>query len=120
MPFVTVEVIGDVATPSPVLAQSLADACSAAFPPEHREVWVRIRRVSSENWAITGGKGHPPYPVFVSVVREVNPQGEDLLREVEGITQAVARVVGRPRETICVEFEPSARGRLAFGGRLVP
>lgn len=119
MPFVTVEIVGGSEGSSESLAQQLAEACSPAFPPEHREVWVRVRRVSESDWAITGRPGSRPLPVFVSVVREENPTGEDLKREIRGLTEAVARVTGRPSESIAIEYEPSARRRLAFGGNLL-
>ncbi len=119
MPFVTVEIVGASDEPTQPLAQALADACSPAFPPEHSEVWVRVRNVAAQNWAITRGKATPPYPVFVYVMREINPVGAALQREVDGVTTAVANVTGRPVDSVIVEFEPSAVGRLAFGGNLL-
>lgn len=57
--------------------------------------------------------------MFVHVVREVNPRGARLRREILGLTAAVARVTGRPRKLVHVIYEASAKGRMAFGGRLL-
>ena len=119
MPFVSVEVVGELDSQSDTVAQELADACSPSFPPDHREVWVRVRYVSEREWAVSGRRASRPYPVFVYVVREQNPTGEDLQRELVGLTEAVARVTERPMEAVAVEYEASASGRLAFGGQLV-
>ena len=119
MPFVTVEIVGDLDRAPDGLAQALADACSPAFPPEHREVWVRIHRLSRDDWAITAPSKSGALPVFVCVVREDNPIGNNLKHEVAELSKAVSKVTGRAIESICVTYEPSARGRLAFGGKLI-
>jgi phenylpyruvate tautomerase PptA (4-oxalocrotonate tautomerase family) len=117
MPIVLVDMIGD-SPPREGLAKELADACSPAFPPEHREVWVQVRVLPSRGWAVSG-QPTGANPIFVHVLREVNPQGEALKKEIQGVTTAVARVTGRPMAEVHVIYEPSARGRMAFGGRLL-
>ena len=119
MPFVSVEIVGDPEYRAAGLAQALADACSPAFPPEHREVWVRVRSVPLLDWAVTSNSPPRPLPVFVHVVREENPGGDPLRREIQGLTAAVARVTGRPVDAVVVEYAPSGRGRLAFAGKLL-
>ena len=120
MPIVTVDIIGEPGPSETKLAQELADACAPAFPPEHREVWLQVRFTPGRDWAVSGGPASErPAPILVHVVREVNPQGKDLEREIRGITAAVARVAARPAENVHVTYEPSALGRMAFGGKLL-
>lgn len=119
MPIVRVEIIGSPVPRTEKLAPTLAQECSPAFPPNHREVWLQVQLVPGPNWAVSTPSKPGPGPVFVHVVREVNPRGAQLNREIEGLTAAVARVTGRPREQVYVLYEPSARGRMAFGGRLL-
>lgn len=112
--------IGEAKISETTLAQSLADAGSPAFPPEQREVWLQVRYTPHRDWAVSrGSSSGRPSPILVHVLREVNPQGRDLKQEIRGITAAVARVTGRPEENVHVTFEPSARGRVAFGGKLL-
>lgn len=119
MPIVTIEIVGGSALRGAKLSQRLADACSPAFPPEHREVWLQLRLVRGPSWAVSKKSSRGRKPVFVHVVREVNPRGAKLKQEIQGLTEAVARVTGRPRDQVHVLYEPSAKGRMAFGGRLV-
>lgn len=119
MPIVTIEIFGGLGRRAGKLAQALADECSPAFPPNHREVWLHLRLVPGENWTVSNRSIRGPLPVFVHVVREVNPRGAKLRREIERLTGAVARVTGRPQKQVHVIYEPSAKGRMAFGGRLL-
>ena len=120
MPIVIVDIIGDPTQGEEGLAQRLADACSPAFPPEHREVWLQVRFTPARDWAVSGGATqNRPLPVLVSVTREVNPQGKDLALEVRGITQAVAHALARTEQDVIVTYEPSGKGRMAFGGNLL-
>lgn len=119
MPILLIEMVGELSAPREDFAKELANACSPAFPPEHGEVWVQLRFVPRQNWAISGRESTETSPVFVHVLREVNPKGEALNQEVRGLTSAVARLTGRSLEDVHILYEPSAQGRMAFGGRLL-
>jgi phenylpyruvate tautomerase PptA (4-oxalocrotonate tautomerase family) len=121
MPILDVEVVG--ALPVPVargLAHRLADAAGAVFraPPMH--TWVRLRRLASEDYAESaGGSPRGVRPVFVSVLLARPPRGRARAKQVSRLTDAVARECRRPRENVHVLYRASARGRAAFGGRLL-
>lgn len=118
MPIIDIELVsasGDVGAPG--VAQGLADALGDAFEVEAAKVWVRLRTLSSANYAENRAK--PPEPAFVTVIAGTPPTGEALRQRVAQITQIVARHTHRPPELVHVLFEPAARGRIAFGGRLV-
>jgi phenylpyruvate tautomerase PptA (4-oxalocrotonate tautomerase family) len=59
------------------------------------------------------------YPVFVSIIKSELPPIDEMEKEVEKITGAMARICGRPSENVHVIYQPQAKGRVAFGGRIV-
>ena len=120
MPILDVEVVG--AVPPAVargLPRRIAEAAGEVLraPPMH--TWVRLRRLSSRDYAESGGG--PPRgvrPVFVSVLLRHPPVGRARARQVAALTDAVAKACRRPRENVHVIYRPPAEGRAAFGGRL--
>jgi phenylpyruvate tautomerase PptA (4-oxalocrotonate tautomerase family) len=121
MPILDVEVVG----PMPAarrrgLARRLAGACGAAFgaPPGH--TWVRLRWLAADDYAESGGG--PPRgvrPVFVGVLLAERPPIGVRTRQAAGVAAAVAVACGRPVANVHVLFHAPAKGRIAFGGRLV-
>lgn len=102
------------------LAQELADACAAALNEAPGRLWVRLERLSSERYAENGCQlAADELPVFVTVLHGTVPVGPTLKAEIDTLTSAVARVTARPASRVHIEYAPSARGRLSFGGRLV-
>ena len=47
------------------------------------------------------------------------PQGEELRSQVHRLTLAIAKVCDRAPENVHLFYQASARGRVAFGGKLV-
>jgi phenylpyruvate tautomerase PptA (4-oxalocrotonate tautomerase family) len=115
MPIVDVELVGAPAADS--LAQSLADAIGEALGAPPGKVWVRVHTLSAARYAENGVKA--PQPVFVTILSSNPPAGEALDNRVARITTAVAQLAERAPEHVHVLFEPTARGRVAFGGRVV-
>jgi phenylpyruvate tautomerase PptA (4-oxalocrotonate tautomerase family) len=102
------------------LAIQLADCAGNLFGSSPGETWVKVRPIPAEQYAENGGllpEGF--YPVFVSVLKARPPSGDDLQTEVSELTSAIAHVCARPTESIHLFYQPDARGRVAFGGRLV-
>ena len=58
-------------------------------------------------------------PVFASVIQRRLPDGEALAAQAVALTETIARVCERPVANVHVIFQPSAVGRVAFGGVLV-
>ena len=116
MPIVDVEVVA--AKVDPKLAQPLADAIGHAFKAEPGKVWVRLRALPPAFYAENHAK-EPPQPVFVTILSRSPPRGPTLDRRIGQITEAVARLTGRPPQNVHVLFEQGSAGRIAFGGQLV-
>jgi hypothetical protein len=72
------------------LAAKLADAAGEVFASVAGQTWVRLR-----------------------------PLGGELYAENGGLTLAIANVCDRAPETVHLVYRPAARGRVAFGGKLV-
>jgi len=118
MPILDIEIVSDRGEPLPAeTTQALADQLGLAFGAEAGRVWVKVRTLPREQYAENGGGA--PMPVFVTVTASTAPTGEELKSRIGAITDAVAHITDRPRDNIHVEFLPAARGRIAFGGRLV-
>ena len=84
------------------------------------QTWVRLhflgRNAYAENERVVDADA---LPVFVTVLKRQVPLGAELQAEVDSLTQAIARVVARPAESVHVEYAIAAANRLAFGGKLV-
>jgi hypothetical protein len=117
MPILEVEVVGVPEAPGG-LAGVLADEAARALASPGR-TWVRLRVLPEDRYAEDGGG--PPAgvrPVFVRVLRAELPARETLESEALLLAEAVARACRRPVENVHVLYEPPARGRVAFGGKL--
>lgn len=121
MPIVDVELV--VAEREPALraglAREIADSLGALFASGPGRTWVRLRTLPRADYAENGGElPAEVQPVFVTLLRAVLPERADLRREVRGIAERVAAIVGRPVENVHVLVLPPAAGRIAFGGVL--
>ena len=120
MPILDVEVVGPL--PPRVargLARRLADAAGTAFDTPPGRTWVRVRRLSSADYAENGGPlPRGVLPVFVGVLHSMPPRGRGRAREVARLTAAIARACGRPAENVHLLYAAPALGRISFGGVL--
>lgn len=102
------------------LAGDIANKAAAVLDAQPGRTWVRLRTLSPQQYAEDGG-GPPPgvYPVFVSLLKaDIHPPDE-LAAVITGLTAAIALSCNRPPENVHILFQPPARGRIAFGGRLL-
>ena len=58
-------------------------------------------------------------PVIVEVLKSELESGKNLAIEAAAVCAVVAQTLGRRTENVHVIYQPSARGRVAFGGQLV-
>lgn len=121
MPILDIEIVSDIPEPDTGdYAQALADVAGQVFASPPARTWVRVRRLAREAYAENGVAVAPSeLPVFVTVMKRQVPERAELAREVAALTQAIARVVGRPADHVHVEYAAAAAGRMAFGGTLV-
>ena len=115
MPIIDIEIVDG--TVSPEITQALADGIGRGFGALPGKVWVRVRTLSHDAYA--ENEVSAPRPVFVTVTSSVPPEGQELRSRLAWIVDEVARLTGRAPENIHVEFKPGAKGRIAFGGKLV-
>jgi phenylpyruvate tautomerase PptA (4-oxalocrotonate tautomerase family) len=99
------------------MAAALADAASAVFRAPEGSTWVRLHELQAERYAENGG-GAGFVPVFVHVLKAQLPSEKELEHEAAELAAAVASACGRPVENVHIIYEPSAAGRIAFGGKL--
>ncbi|MCB9914553.1 MAG: hypothetical protein H6828_05320 [Planctomycetes bacterium] len=121
MPILELCVVGELAPERRVgLAARVADAAGALCGAAPGHTWVRLAWLAREHYAESGGG--PPgdvQPVFASLLLADPPDEDERVRLAAALSDALARACGRPAEHVHLVFEPAARGRVAFGGRLV-
>ena len=120
MPILEIEIVmrpGELLHPD--MASRLADAAGEVLRAAARTTWVKLRQLPSEHYAenLQGGPSDM-FPVFVSILKAGDspppPAGE-----AERLVAAIAPICDRPSQHVHILYEPDARGRMAFGGRLV-
>ena len=118
MPIIDIEFVQE--RPGPIettLAKKLADALGEVFAARPGKIWVRLRELSYGAYA-ENGVAKPPKPVFVRVLASGPPEGKEIEARLAAIAEVVAHHCKRPLESIHVVFEPAAKGRIAFGGKI--
>lgn len=100
------------------LARRLADSAAAIFASRPRGTWVRLRTLLAEAYAENGAADPGVYPVFVSVLKSSGstapPENEPMR-----LAEAIALLCSRPTENVHILYQADARGRIAFGGKLL-
>ena len=114
MPLIRVEVVGST-PPNP--AEAIAEAVGVALGSPPERTWVRLLRIDSVDYA--EGSGAAPAPVFVHVLQADPTPVEERESQASAIASNVGAILERPAENVHVVWEASARGRVAFGGKLV-
>ncbi len=119
MPILNIEVVVEGGEVLPEdLALTLAGAAAEALEAPPEGTWVKLRPLERPRYA--EGDGGPPAgvrPVFVSVLKAELGGSKELEEQAARLTASVGRLCGRPAENVHVLFEPSAAGRIWFGGR---
>lgn len=119
MPILTVEIVHDPGVAlAPDLARRLADAAGRVLDAAPGTTWVTVSPVPASRYAESGG-GEDYRPVFVRVLKRELPEEPARGEEIAALTRAVAEVCGWDPRQVHVIYEPAARGRVSFGGRLV-
>jgi phenylpyruvate tautomerase PptA (4-oxalocrotonate tautomerase family) len=101
-------------------ARRLAVRCGQRLGSEPGRTWVMVREIPTAHYAEDGSAGEAVAPVFVRVLQADPVPIERIEDVVHGLTEAVADALGRSKAQVHVILEPPGRGRVAFGGRLVP
>jgi hypothetical protein len=99
-------------------AKAIANAIAATLGAAPGRVWVRLQLLPHSLYA-ENGDGVDPCPVFLRVLHADPKQVEELEQEAGKLAQAVGTCLGRSSELVHIEYAPSGRGRVAFGGRLL-
>lgn len=119
MPIVDIDIVGDMPPTDAAATQAIADALGAVFGSKPQGTWVSLRVLPAAQFAESGGAAPGGAPVFVRILQRDPVDGAARAVEVQAVTKAVAAALSQPPAHVHVIYEPSARGRVAFGGRLV-
>ncbi len=118
MPILDIEIVGELAE-TPNLAQRLADAAGSALVSPPQATWIKLHLIPAEHYAENDGATEGP-PVIVRLLQAEPQTGDALEAQLRILTEAIAEVLQRPAENVHIIVEPSAAGRVAFGGTLRP
>jgi len=114
MPIIDVTLIGDESA-APAICARLAQAIGRTLGAAEGSVWVTLARRSNADYAENGPLPESP-PVFVRVIAGGHESSAHAA-QAQMIAGAVAASLGGPVERVHVIFEPTANGRVYFGGR---
>lgn len=120
MPIVDIEIV---LKPNEIvqseIVEELADQLGEIFGSPKGTTWVKVHALAHDHYAESGGTPDGVFPVFVSILKSNLPTNDEMQKEVEMITGAVAQICGRPSENVHIIYLPEGRDRVAFGGKLV-
>jgi phenylpyruvate tautomerase PptA (4-oxalocrotonate tautomerase family) len=120
MPILDVEIVGKIPTTNEEqLAQRLANVAGEVLKSNRSGTWVKVRFLNPEDYAENGGAPEGVAPVFVRIIQKIQPPPEQLRKQADALSSAVATVCDRQAENVHIIYEPPGRGRIAFGGKLV-
>ena len=121
MPIVDIELVRESeAEFTGVSATQLADALGAVLGTPPGRAWVRLRYLSSRQYADNDSTlAGAELPAFVTVLHTHALDAETLAGEARLVTQVVARSLARAPQRVHVQYAPPGAGRLAFGGEWV-
>lgn len=120
MPIVNVEIVlGANETFRPEIVSELAEELGDIFQSPRGGTWIKVYALPAEHYGENGGMPDRVYPIFITITKAELPVPEELGDEVRKITGAVAQICSRPSQNVHVIYQPSAKGRVAFGGKLV-
>ena len=119
MPIVEIEVV---LKPNEIIqgitVEELADQLGEIFNSPKGTTWIKIRALERDHYSENGGTPDGVFPVFVSILKSMFPGRDEMQKEVEMITGAVAQTYRRPSENVHIIYLPEGKGRVAFGGKL--
>lgn len=118
MPILTIEVVGELERATGAAGRA-ADAAAAVLEVEAGRCWVKLKLLPREQYAENGGAEEGISPVFVSLILAQAPQADSCRLQCQQLATALATALDRPAENIHILYQPDAKGRIAFGGRLV-
>jgi phenylpyruvate tautomerase PptA (4-oxalocrotonate tautomerase family) len=98
-------------------AKTIANAVATTLGVASGTVWVRLQLLPRSLYAENGDEENR-CPVFLRLLLADPKPVEQLEQEASKLAQAVGACLGRPSELVHIEYAPSGRGRIAFGGRL--
>jgi phenylpyruvate tautomerase PptA (4-oxalocrotonate tautomerase family) len=121
MPILEVEIVINLDEELPTgLASELAASAAKIFGSPPGQTWVKLKSLPRMHYAEDGLDPTVDIrPVFVSVLKRLNPPAQEMVREVGALTRTIGQACGRPEQNVHILYEPPAAGRLAFGGRIV-
>lgn len=121
MPILDVEVVGALPRRGrPGAARRVADAVAAALGTPAGHTWVRLRRLPRGNYAENGGALPAAVrPVFVKLLLASPPSGCRRAAQATALARVIGEALGREGAHVHLLYEPSAMGRIAFGGQLL-
>jgi len=123
MPILNIQVVKPESQPAypATRIQLLADELGEILKSGPANTWVRLEYLDSGQYAENCGKpDSEDWPVFVEIIKYSLPDEESLSTESKLVTKAVAETLDRPEFNVHVIYQPEGRGRVAFGGKLVP
>jgi phenylpyruvate tautomerase PptA (4-oxalocrotonate tautomerase family) len=122
MPIIEFQIIGNLEiSDKKDFRKELINGLANIFGSENKSVWCKFNFIPVENYIENDNSGLSiplPLPIFLKILNYQNKSIEECKKEAIIISEFVSKVCNRPKENIHILYEPSAKGRIAFGGIL--
>ncbi len=120
MPVLKIQIVGET-LPNANVIREIADRAGEILHSAPGQTWVLMDRIAPKQYAENRVAAEDlPHPVFVSVLKYQAPSDAvQLQSEITALTSTIAALLDHHPENVHIIYEPDARGRLAFGGKLV-
>jgi phenylpyruvate tautomerase PptA (4-oxalocrotonate tautomerase family) len=120
MPIVDIEIVlKSNETLRESLAADIANELGEIFNSSRGGTWVKLHELPSDKYAENDEVQNSVHPIFVKIIKAHLPDNIKLQDESQKISNAVAKICGRPSENVHIIFESKGAGRVAFGGKLI-
>lgn len=119
MPIVDIEIVNPTEVIRDVLTHSIANDLGKTLGSSEGGTWVRVHTIEKNHYAENSPTPIDGWPIFVSILHRKLPSQATLALEIKEITDLLSKAFRRPKELIHVIYQPSASGRIAFGGTVV-
>lgn len=105
--------------PSRSVLQRIGDDLGEVFGAQAGSVWVQLHALAQDHYVENLiPAAETPSPIFLSVLMYQVPTLEARAALATAIADCVGQALNRPAELVHILFEPPAKGRIAFGGKL--
>lgn len=119
MPIINVEIVGSISANANYVSQNLADVAGKIFQSGPGQTWLKLTFIPFDNYAENNIARPLEGPTFVSIIMKDPLDDNEKAQLALNLAKEIGQILNRSIDKIHVYFNLEARGRIAFGGKLM-